>query len=105
MAPKSGQYLTEDEIREYAAYHNNQITPPEKFDGVVVDNTTPGGPVYRWQTAEEAKAGEDAAKAALKAVEAEQEISDKVRAEAAKRGVDVPPAPAPPPVVPVAPGS
>lgn len=93
MAGQPGQQLSEEEVREYAAYHNNQITLPPKFDGVVIENTTAGGPVYRWQTNAEAKAAKDAASDAIKATESDAAMNERVRAEAAKRGVEVPPIP------------
>jgi hypothetical protein len=99
MTNNAGQRLTDEEVREYAAYHNARVTPPAKFDGLVIENTRASGPVYRWQTEEEAKAGEEAAATAERARLAADEETARVRQEAASRGVALPPVP-PPPVPP-----
>lgn len=97
MAGKAGQQLSDEQVREYAAYHNAQLPPPDKFDGVVVENTTAQGPVYRWQTDEEAKTAKAAADAAVQAVDDDTALTERVRREAARRGVEVPPVPPAPP--------
>lgn len=96
MASKAGQRLTPEEVQEFAAYHNNQITPPAKFDGLVIENTAASGPVYRWETEEEARAGKAAADAASRVAADEAAMTERVRAEAARRGVELPPVPAAP---------
>lgn len=97
MAGKAGQQLSDEQVREYAAYHNAQLPPPEKFDGVVVENVSAVGPVYRWQTDDEAKAAKAAADAAAQAFDDDAALTERVRREAARRGVDVPPVPPVPP--------
>ena len=98
---KAGAALTDAEAAEYQAYSNAGLTQPEKFAGVVVDATKPTGTVYRWQTAEEAKAAEAGAKAAEEAVTEDERLMARVRGEAAKRGggtvvaADAPPPPMP----------
>jgi DNA-directed RNA polymerase subunit L len=103
MAGKAGQRLSEEEVREFAAYHNAHLPQPEKFDGVVVENTTAQGPVYRYQTDEEAKANKAASEAARKEIDETAALNEKVRQEAIKRGVEVPPPPPPDQAVPVKP--
>lgn len=96
MAGKPGERLTDEEVREYAAYHNRQITPPAKFDTVIDESTAASGPVLRYATTEEVKAAEDATAATLAAAEEEAALDEQIRKEATKRGVEIPPVPAAP---------
>ena len=99
MSGKPGERLTDDEVKEYAAYHNAQITPPEKFDKVVVENVSASGPVYRWASEAEVKSADAAAESAARSVRDNAKLDEQIRAEASKRVVDVP-VPAAPPAAP-----
>ena len=103
MANTAGREMTPDEISDYVSYGNAGLPLPEKFRGVVLENTA-GKHVYRFATAAEAKAGEDAVAAEVAAVEDAQKRTEKLRAEAAKAGVEVLPPPAPPAPAPAASG-
>lgn len=93
MASKAGQVLSEAEFREYVDQHNAGVPLDPKFDNVVVESTLPSGPVYRYQTDEEAKASRVAADTAVKTADEEATRLEKVRADAVKRGAAVPPPP------------
>lgn len=96
MARNAGQVLSEAEAREYLAYVNAGIVAPDRFEGVVIDATGPRGIVYRYQTAEEAKAAAEETKAATEATAEHERLRARVRGDAAKRGVttaDLPPLP------------
>ncbi len=84
---KAGQALTDAEAAEYQAYGNAGLSAPDKFAGVVVDATNPRGVVYRYQTMEESKAADDAAKAAESAAAESDKMMTRIRGEAEKRGV------------------
>lgn len=95
---KAGAVLSDAEAAEYQAYNAAGLTQPDKFAGVVVEATAPTGIVYRYQSAEEAKAADAAIKASADAAAENDRLMERVRAEAAKRGVvaaDVPPPPMP----------
>ena len=93
---RAGQTLTDDDVREFNAYGNQGLTLPDKFAGVVAESIN-GSRIYRYQTAEESKAGDDAAKSLTKAQDDDAALNERVRAEAAKRAIPaIPPPPAPP---------
>lgn len=92
-----GKRLSDDEVRELSAYHAAGIPLPDKYAGVVQDSSQPRGVVYRYATAAEIKDAESGAKAAAIAAEEDAALMERVRAEAAKRGAYVPPAPPPEP--------
>lgn len=95
---KPGQTLSPEEVREYQAYGNAGLSLPSKFDGIVVENTDVRGAVYRYATADEQKAADDAARASANATAEHERMMAKVRAEAAKRSApDAPPPPVEPP--------
>lgn len=91
---RAGQVLSPEEVAEYREYNRLSISLPDKFDGVVMDNTMPTGAIYRYPTADETKANEDAAKAAAESAKQAEALTAKVRAEAAKRDAEPLPKPA-----------
>lgn len=58
----AGKVLEGDDLTDYLAHLNQRLPMPEKYEGVVFDNTAPTGAQYRYQTAEEQEAGDAAAK-------------------------------------------
>lgn len=100
MAGKdAGRTLTPDEVREYVAYGNAGLARPDKFAGVVFENTSASGAVYRFPTDAERTASEQAASAAEAAAKADADLLGRIQAEAAKRrpaAPDAPDAPAKP---------
>lgn len=87
---KDGQFLSEDEVKEYLAYVDQGLAPPDKFNDVVFDGTMINRAGYRWKTADERKAGEAAAEDAAAASREVERLQAKAREEAAKRGSTVP---------------
>lgn len=92
---RAGQALTAEEVAEFAAYGNQGLALPDKFNGVVAESIN-GSRIYRYPTAEEVKAGEEASKAAEAAQDADTKLNQRVMAEAAKRAA----APVAPPPMP-----
>jgi hypothetical protein len=99
---KYGERFSDEDIKEFSAYHAAGLTPPAKFDDMVQDNTDPRGPVYRHATEQEQREAKEAADAAEKAAEESKRLDEKVRAEATKRAADLGVAPPPPPPAPPA---
>ena len=91
---KAGERLTEDEVREFVSYGNQRLALPEKFNGVVFDNSAPGEAFYRWPTDEEVKQASDAARAREEAAAVDARVREQAQKEAAKSQNA---APAPPP--------
>lgn len=97
---RAGQVLTPEEVREYQAYGNAGVTVPDKFSNVVTENVDHRGVIYRHATDEEVRAAQESAKTADETGQAHTKLTEKVRAEAAKRGavIDIPPLPSEKPV-------
>ena len=93
---KAGERLTDEEVKEFVSYGNQRLPLPEKFYGVVLDNSTPGEMFYRWPTTEETRASADAEKARQAAATEETKIRETAQREAAKIETTAPPPPPPP---------
>lgn len=90
-----GAHLNDDEIAELHAYRRMGVTPPERYAGVVMENTRATGIVWRWPTKAEIADADARLAAQVEALAAETALHAKIDAEIAKRAAPPPP-PAPP---------
>lgn len=89
MASQTGRVLSAAESLEFERYGNLGLTLPDKFARVVTDATDVRGRIYRFPDADEQKAADEAAKAAADAAAADARLTEKVKAEVAKRATEV----------------
>lgn len=94
MSDDDGRILSDDELADLHVYHRMGIAPPERYAGVLLDNTG-GALVWRYPTRAERAAAAATAETQAKALADEAAARKRVEAEIAARRMPPPP-PEPP---------